>query len=171
MKALAAVISTAPSHLNLPRPQVPPEDQRPTENVDQRAAHKNRDVTLAQSRVEASDPGTGHTRARPAVERPSARDVVEERADLRVERSEKQLDRLRESIRDGAERVVDGRPDLPSPTNTAVTYRALPDLRTYQSQVVDRESSDVVRSVPTERQIEFSRRYQDYLGRTLDMLA
>ena len=39
------------------------------------------------------------------------------------------------------------------------------------NKLVDRNSDDVVRSVPTEQQIEFSRLYRDHLGRTLDMLA
>ena len=56
--------------------------------------------------------------------------------------------------------------------NQGVTYRLHHDLLLrYQGQVIDRNTEETVRSIPSDERIEIARKFQAQVGRFLDRLA
>lgn len=112
---------------------------------------------------------------------------VELRPD-RAEAAEQQTSQRRPSVTDASrsgegseQNDVDRRPEapvaepipLPNAKNHGVTYTVYPDLQIkFQGKVVDRDTTETVRSIPTEAHIEQARRYQEYVvGEQLDVFA
>ncbi len=58
------------------------------------------------------------------------------------------------------------------PRNHVVTYRVHPDLqRSLQGSVIDRDTSEILREVPTEERIHLAKAFREHIGITLDTLA
>ncbi|MGE3165511.1 MAG: hypothetical protein AB7O52_11440 [Planctomycetota bacterium] len=81
-----------------------------------------------------------------------------------------------------AERVEEREPRASAETEVEVevetqprrgfTYSIYPELRVrFQSQIIDRETAETIRSVPSESRIELARRFEEHIGSQLDVYA
>ena len=133
----------------------------------ERDSTERRSIELLPDRVQSEDNVRGPRRSQ-ATRSTGSGEVVSRDARATSEDPAKSLEEGLEAAR---ERIEKDLALAVSAKNQAVTYRVVPDLQRVQGRVVDRTTSEEVKTIPADPQIELSRRIQNYLGVQIDIEA